>query len=548
MLRAGLVRQLTAGVYNWLPIGLRVLRKVEQIVREEMNASGAQELLMPLMHPAELWQESGRWDSMGSELFRFQDRHQRDYCLSPTHEEVITDIVRRELGSYRQLPINLYQIAIKYRDEVRPRSGVLRAREFTMMDGYSFHTSEASLQTEYDEMYDCYCRILRRMGLVYRVVQADSGAIGGRLSHEFQVLASHGEDVLAVSDTGEYAANLEFAPCEPSPDAKRPPPETKLTKVSTPGVRTIEDAVAAMSVPIETTVKTLIVRGTEAPMVALVLRGDHRLNAIKAAKHPLVATPLEFIAADEVAKAYGLSFGSIGPCGLKMPCIADHGAALIADFVCGANDEGFHYSGANWERDAELADAADLREISAGEPSPDGNGRIELLRGIEVGHIFQLGSKYAESLAAKVLDENGKDITLIMGCYGIGVTRLVAAIIEQHHDEQGIVWPLSIAPFQVVLIPLNYQRSDEVREVSDNLYEQFINAKVEVLLDDRNARPGVKLNDAELIGIPFRIVIGERSLKEDKVELMDRRSGEVTLLPVAGAAEALSLKLASEAD
>ena len=547
MLRAGLVRQLTAGVYSWLPIGLRVLRKVEQIVRDELNASGAQELLMPIIQPAELWQESGRWDSMGAELFRLNDRHQRAFCLSPTHEEVITDIIRHEISSYRQLPVNLYQIATKHRDEVRPRFGVLRTREFLMMDAYSFHVSEASLQETYDEMYDSYARIFTRMGLTFQVVQADSGNIGGRLSHEFQALAAHGEDVIAVSDAGDYAANLELAACPPPAGATRPPPGEALEQVATPGVRTIDDVVAFLEVPIERTVKTLIVRGTEAPMVALILRGDHRLNATKAVKHESIASPLEFVSADEVARVHGLGFGSIGPCDLPMPCIADHAAALLADFMCGANREGFHYSGANWERDAALTDTADLREIAAGDPAPEGAGRIKLLRGIEVGHIFQLGRQYAEVLSAKVQDDKGKETAMTMGCYGIGVTRLVAAIIEQHHDDQGIVWPLAVAPFQVVLVALNYQKSEAVREVSDRLYETLVASGVEVLLDDRDFRPGAKLTDAELIGIPFRVVIGARSLKQDQVELVERRTNQEQQIPVAEIAAVLRRELATKA-
>lgn len=542
MLRVGLIRGLASGIYSWLPLGLRVLRKVEAIIREELNASGAQEILMPMVHPAELWHQSGRWDAMGPELLRFQDRRQRDYCLAPTHEEVVTDLARNTLFSYRQLPVNLYQIHTKYRDEIRPRFGVMRAREFIMMDAYSFHTNEDSLRETYDEMYHCYGRILDRLGLQYRVVQADSGAIGGQLSHEFQVLADTGEDVLAVSDQGDYAANVETAAC--LPPAKESGAAESLTKVATPGVRTIAEVCQQMQIPVEKTVKTLIVRGHEQPLVALALRGDHQLNEIKAAKHKAVQAPLQFVEKEEVRKALGVSPGSIGPCGLSLPVIADHGAAVIVNFICGANEDDYHFTGANWGRDAELVDEADLRMIEEGDPTPDGRGSVRLIRGIEVGHIFHLGDKYSQSMQAIVPDEKGQNVAMVMGCYGIGVTRLVAALIEQQHDEKGIIWSPQVAPFQVMLVAINYQKSDQVRSVSDSLYQQ-LSAGLEVLIDDRNVGAGVKLTDAELIGCPYIVVIGERSLQKKEVELTHRLSGEKAQVAIIDLPGVLGKKLAS---
>jgi len=490
MLRAGLIRRLAAGLYSWLPMGLRVLRKVERIVREEMDRAGALELVMPVVQPGELWQESGRWSQYGPELLRFKDRHERDFVAGPTHEEVITDIARRELQSYRQLPVNFYQIQTKFRDEVRPRFGVMRAREFIMKDAYSFHLDEASLQAGYRAMYDAYTRIFTRTGLTFRAVRADSGAIGGDVSQEFHVLAPSGEDAIVFSDGDDYAANLEAAAALP-PSAPRPPPREALRKVATPGARTIEDLARFLKVEPARCLKTLIVDGTGDEVVALVVRGDHELNAVKAQKLPGVASPLRMASAARVQAATGTEPGYVGLVGLKCRVYADHGALALADFVCGANDKDMHLTGVNWERDLPAAPGADLRKVVEGDPSPSGRGRLKIARGIEVGHIFQLGCKYSTPMKAVVLDEAGKEVTLLMGCYGIGVTRIVAAAIEQNHDERGIIWPEPIAPFQIVLVPINLQKSARVREVSDRLYAELSAAGIEVLYDDRDARPGV---------------------------------------------------------
>lgn len=529
MLRAGLVRQLASGLYSWLPVGMRILHKANAIIREEMDASAAQELIMPLVQPAEIWQQSGRWDASGPELARFYDRHDRPHCLAPTHEEVITTIANQELNSYKQLPVNLYQIQLKFRDEVRPRFGVMRAREFVMMDSYSFHLDHESLQETYDEMYDCYTRIFNRIGFEYRVVVADSGNIGGSVSHEFQVLAEAGEDVLAISDSGDYAANLELAPCS-APDQPRPSPGAALTKVSTPDAKTIDAVCALLSVAPEQSLKTLVVRGEAEPLVAVILRGDHNLNLVKAARHPAIATPVEFVEAAELQQHLGVSPGSIGPCNLKIPILVDYSAAAVADFICGANEDGYHFVGANWERDAQMTDIGDFRNIAAGEPCPTGKGKVQLVRGVEIGHIFQLGTKYAEAMQATVLDEHGKQVTMTMGCYGIGVSRLIAAFIEQNHDDRGIIWSPALAPFQVMLIPLNYSKSNAVKQASDTLYQELIEAGVEVLLDDRDERAGVKFADSELIGIPYSVIIGEKGLRAGQCELKQRQNGEVTYL------------------
>ena len=525
MLRAGLIRRLAAGIYTWLPLGLRVLRKVETIIREEMNRSGAQEVLMPFVQPAELWQESQRWDQMGPEMLRLQDRHERDFCLGPTHEEVITDIVRREVQSYKQLPCNLYQINLKFRDEIRPRFGVMRAREFLMKDGYSFHLDEASFDATYAEMHACYGRILSRMQLDFRAVLADTGNIGGSTSHEFQVLASSGEDRIAFSDASDYAANVEKAEAlAPLSSAKS---TASLEKIATPGQHTIEQIAQFFKVPAAQTLKTLIVAGTDGP-VALVLRGDHELNEIKAHKLPGVASPLA-LATDAAIRAHvACGVGSLGPIGLSLPTYVDRSARAAVDFICGANDDGYHYRGANWERDATIADdrVVDLRNVVEGDPSPDGKGRLSITRGIEVGHIFQLGRKYSESLNAKVLDQDGTTKALIMGCYGMGVTRLVGAIIEQCHDADGIIWPQPVAPFHVHVVALNYAKSDGVRATADRLLGELEALGIETLLDDRDERPGVKFADADLIGIPHRIVIGERNLKAGQVEYRSRRSAD----------------------
>lgn len=532
MLRAGLIRRLAAGMYTWLPLGLRVLRKVEAIIREEMDRSGAQEVLMPFVQPAELWQESKRWEQMGPEMLRLQDRHARDFCLGPTHEEVITDIVRREVQSYKQLPCNLYQINLKFRDEIRPRFGVMRAREFTMKDGYSFHLDQESFDATYAEMYACYGRILSRMQLDFRAVLADTGNIGGSLSHEFQVLATSGEDRIAFSDASEYAANVEKAEAvAPPPSSAKP--AAQLEKVATPGQHTIEQIVEFMKVPVEQTLKTLIVVGTEGP-VALVLRGDHELNEIKAQKLAGVASPLAFATDATIRASVACGVGSLGPIGLSMPAYVDRSARAAIDFVCGANDDGFHLRGANWGRDANVADdrVVDLRNVVEGDPSPDGKGRLSITRGIEVGHIFQLGRKYSESLNARVLDQDGTNKTLIMGCYGMGVTRLVGAIIEQCHDADGIIWPQPVAPFSVHIVALNYAKSDGVRTTADRLLAEFQGLGIETLLDDRDERPGVKFADADLIGIPHRIVIGERNLKAGQVEYRTRRSADTLAINV----------------
>jgi prolyl-tRNA synthetase len=534
MLRAGLIRRLAAGLYSWLPMGLRTLRKVERIIREEMNRAGALELVMPVIQPAELWQESGRWTQYGPELLRIKDRHQRDCVAGPTHEEVITDIARRELKSYRQLPVNFYQIQTKFRDEVRPRFGVMRAREFIMKDAYSFHANEASLQEGYRAMYDAYTRIFTRTGLKFRAVRADSGAIGGDVSQEFHVIASSGEDAIAFSDEGDYAANLDaavaLAPSEP-----RPAPQEELKKVSTPGARTIEDLSRFLKVEPARCVKTLIVDGIDDSVVALVVRGDHELNAVKAQKLPGVANPLKMASTESVRKATGTEPGYIGLIGLRCRVYADHAALALADFVSGANEKDLHYTGVNWERDVQGAIAADIRNVVEGDPSPSGQGHLKFARGIEVGHIFQLGQKYSTPMKATVLDEVGQDVTLYMGCYGIGVTRIVAAAIEQNHDEKGIIWPEPIAPFEVVLVPLNAHKSPRVREVADRLYAEFTDAGIEVLYDDRDARPGVKFADAELLGIPHRLVVGERGLEAGKLEYRGRRDTESTEFPADNA-------------
>jgi prolyl-tRNA synthetase len=542
MLRAGLIRRLAAGLYSWLPLGLRSLQKVEHIVREEMNRAGALELVMPVVQPAELWQESGRWDKYGPELLRFKDRHERDFVLGPTHEEVITDIVRREVKSYRQLPVNFYQIQTKFRDEVRPRFGVMRAREFIMKDAYSFHADEASLQAGYRAMYDAYTRIFTRTGLTFRAVRADSGAIGGDVSQEFHVLADSGEDAIVFSDADDYAANLEAAAALPPPGT-RPPPKEPLQSVKTPGARTIEEVARQLKVSPARCVKTLIVEGKDDDVVALVVRGDHELNAVKAQKLAGVASPLRLASAAQVLAATGTEPGYVGLVGLKCRVYADHSALMLSDFVCGANEKDLHLTGVNWERDVRGAQAADLRKVVEGDPSPSGKGRLKIARGIEVGHIFQLGCNYSKPMKAAVLDEAGREVTLLMGCYGIGVTRIVAAAIEQNHDERGIIWPEPIAPFQLVLVALNLQKSPRVREASDRLYAELTAAGIEVLYDDRDARPGVKFADAELLGIPHRLVVAERGLDAGKLEYRHRRDTASTEFPAAEALAFLRARL-----
>jgi len=531
MLRAGLIRKLAAGLYTWLPLGLRVLRKVEAIVREEMDASGAQEVSMPVVQPAELWQESGRWDQYGPELLRIKDRHQRDFCLGPTHEEVITSIVRDEIKSYKQLPLNLYQIQTKVRDEIRPRFGIMRSREFLMKDAYSFHIDQASLEQTYQVMFNTYTTIFTRLGLQFRPVIADTGSIGGSASHEFHVLARSGEDAIAFSDGSDYAANVEMAEAL-APPTERPEPSASLQKVATPGVGTIEELATFLSIDPAASVKTLVVEGAEeGTLVALVLRGDHQLNTTKAEKLPGVATPLQMASEEQVRAACHAGFGSLGPVGLTLPVIVDRSAAQLADFTCGANEDGSHLTGVNWNRDCPLGQITDLRDVVAGDPSPDGKGQLQIKRGIEVGHIFQLGTRYSEAMNARVLNENGKNVTVTMGCYGIGVSRIVAAAIEQNHDDKGIIWPDAMAPFQLAIVPLNMHKSEDVARCAEDIYQQLLAAGVEVLLDDRNERPGVKFADMELIGIPHRIVIGDRALADGNVEYKSRRGEESRLVP-----------------
>jgi prolyl-tRNA synthetase len=540
MLRAGLIRRLAAGIYTWTPFGLRVVRKVEGIIREEMDRAGALEVLMPAVQPAELWQESGRWEQYGPELLRLKDRHQRDFVIGPTHEEVITDLARRELKSYRQLPANFYQIQVKFRDEIRPRFGVMRGREFIMKDAYSFHATPESLQEGYDAMRTAYIRMFERMGLDFRPVKADTGSIGGTGSEEFQVLADSGEDAIAVSDGADhYAANLELAPTFPS-DTPRPPPGAALAEIATPGQRTIADLAAFLGVPSTQTLKLLMVDGAEGGVVALLLRGDHELNAIKAQKLPGVASPLRMAARETVVAATGCEPGYLGPRGLSCLVYADHAALALADFVCGANRLDMHLTGVNWGRDLPEPAPADLRNVVPGDPSPGGDGRLTIRRGIEVGHIFQLGRKYSEAMQASVLDEAGKPVTMYMGCYGIGVTRIVAAAIEQNNDAAGICWPEPLAPFSVVVVPLNAGKSPRVAAAAEQLYAELQAIGLEVLLDDRDARPGVKFADAELLGIPHRIVVSDRGLDAGRLEYRHRRASANEDWPAGEVVERLS--------
>ncbi len=534
MLRAGMIRRLAAGLYSWLPMGLRTLKKAERIVREEMDRAGALELVMPTVQPAELWKESGRWTKYGPELLRFKDRHEREFVYGPTHEEVITDIARRELRSYKQLPVNFYQIQSKFRDEIRPRFGVMRAREFIMKDAYSFHIDEPSLAQGYRAMFDAYTRIFTRMGLEFRAVQADGGSIGGDVSQEFHVLADSGEDAIAFSTSGDYASNLETA-TSASTAAAHPAPTGALRRVETPGVRTIAELSAFLGVSPQQCVKTLLIEGSNGDVVAMVLRGDHELNAVKAQKLPGIASPLRMASAERVRQATGSEPGSIGPVGFRGPVYVDHGAARLADFVCGANEKDVHLTGVNWGRDLPEPQAVDIRNVVAGDPSPTGNGTLEIARGIEVGHIFQLGQLYSEAMQATVLDEQGKSVSMFMGCYGIGVTRVVAAAIEQNHDANGIIWPEPLAPFNVIVVPINYQKSERVRQAADQLYGDLAAAGIDVLLDDRDARPGVKFADAELVGIPHRLVVGERGLDAGKLEYRHRRDTESTDIPLSEA-------------
>ena len=543
MLRAGMIKRLSSGLYTWMPLGLRVLRKVEAIVREEMNRAGAIELLMPAIQPAELWQESGRWEFYGKELLRVKDRHERDFCVGPTHEEVITDAVRKEVKSYKQLPLNFYQIQTKFRDEVRPRFGVMRAREFVMKDAYSFHTDFDSLKATYQGMYDAYCRVFTRLGLDFRPVAADTGSIGGTGSHEFQALADSGEDVIAYCPTSGFAANIELAeavaPATPRPAASQP-----LTKVVTPGVKTMADLVAFLKQDIKTMVKAIVVEGDEGAPVLLMVRGDHELNEVKAEKIAGIKLPLTFASPESIIAAFGARPGSLGPVGFKGRMIADRTVAAMADMVTGGNEDDVHLTGVNFGRDCPEPEVADLRNVVEGDPSPDGQGEIRLCRGIEVGHVFQLRKKYAEAMDCGFLDQDGKRQIMEMGCYGIGVSRVVAAAIEQGFDERGIIFTDAMAPFTVSIVPMGYRRSESVKAAADALYAELVAAGVDVLLDDRDERPGVLLADSELIGIPHRVVIGDRGLKEGKVEYQGRRETEATGVEVAEIAAFVRSKLA----
>ncbi len=530
MLRAGIIRKLAAGLYTWLPLGLRVLRKVERVVREEMDRAGALEVSMPVVQPAELWQESGRWEQYGPELCRLKDRHQREFCLGPTHEEIITALARDEIKSYKQLPVNYYQIQTKFRDEIRPRFGVMRAREFLMKDAYSFHLDQESLQQTYDAMYLAYSNIFSRLGLKFRPVLADTGAIGGSHSHEFHVLADSGEDAIAFSSESQYAANVEQAEAL-TLDAPAAAPAA-LALVDTPNQHSIEEVSAFLNVAPTQVLKTLFVAGAEGGVVALLLRGDHELNAVKAAKLPTVASPLRFASDAEVRDAAGCAPGSLGPIGLGIPVFVDRSAATLVNFVCGANQDGKHYTNANWGRDVALPEVVDIRNVVDGDPSPDGLGTLSIARGIEVGHIFQLGTKYSEAMGATVLNEEGRSQVMIMGCYGIGVTRVVAAAIEQNHDAKGIIWPQALAPFDVALLPMNMHTSERLREQAEQLYAELRVAGFEVLFDDRKARPGVMFADMELIGIPHRVVVSDKGLDAGTVEYKGRRDADSQHIPI----------------
>jgi len=542
MIRAGLIRRLAGGIYSWMPLGLRVLRKVEAIIREEMNRSGALELLMPAVQPAELWQESKRWEQYGPELLRIKDRHQRDFCFGPTHEEVVSDVVRREIKSYRQLPLNLYQIQTKFRDEIRPRFGVMRGREFIMKDAYSFHADKESLDRTYQEMYDCYSRIFTRLGLRFRAVAADTGSIGGTGSHEFHVLADSGEDAIAFCPDSGYAANVELAEAV-APATPRAAPSAPLERVHTPGVKTIAELGAFLKIPAQKTVKAVVVDGADGRPVLLMVRGDHELNLIKAGKLAEVRTPVAFASAEAIRAAFGADPGSLGPVGFKGIVIADRALCAMSDFVVGANENDHHYTGANIGRDFPEPAFADIRNVVAGDASPDAKGRLEILRGIEVGHIFQLRTKYSSTMNLTFLDEAGKSQIMEMGCYGIGVTRIVAAAIEQNYDERGIMFPRTMAPFDLAIVPIGIGKSAQVRETVDQLYSELAAAGIDVLLDDRDERPGVMFADTELIGIPHRIVVGERGLKQGQIEYQGRRDKTAQAVPLSDAAKFVKSKV-----
>ena len=534
MLKAGMIKPIASGLYTWAPLGLKVLRKVENVVREEMNRAGGIEVLMPCVQPGELWKESGRWEEYGPELLRFNDRGDREFCFGPTHEEIITDYVRNEITSYKQLPINYYQIQTKFRDEVRPRFGVMRSREFIMKDAYSFHQNQESLQATYDVMYDAYQKIFTRLGLNFRAVEADNGSIGGNASHEFHVLASSGEDDIAFSDSSDYAANIEKAATLPSTTARAEPTQS-MEVFETPGLRTIDALAEAMGIPATQQIKILLVEGDDDKTVALLVRGDHSLNEIKAEKIDGISVPLTFATEETIIELTGSKPGSLGPVDMNLRIIADYATETLSDFVCGANKEGHHLKGVNWLRDLPEPEFQDIRNVVAGDPSPDGNGNLEIRRGIEVGHIFQLGTKYSETMNAKILDENGKAQLMTMGCYGVGISRIVASCIEQNNDDKGIVWPAAMAPFQIAIAPLNYHKSEEVKKTADDLYQSLMEAGYEVLLDDRNIRPGAMFADLELIGIPHRVVISDRGLKNQQFEYKSRTAEEAELIDAGDA-------------
>ena len=542
MLRAGLIKKTAAGIYSWMPMGLKALRKVERIVREEMNRAGAIEVLMPAVQPAELWEESGRWTFYGPELLRLKDRHDRDFVIGPTHEEVITDIARRDIRSYKQLPKHFYQVQTKFRDEIRPRFGVMRGREFVMKDGYSFHASFEDLVREYNNMYATYTRIFTRLGLQFRAVAADTGSIGGTGSHEFHVIAETGEDDIAYCPDSDYAANVELAEAMPT-SRVHDVAKQALTKVHTPGVKTIADLAAFLNIPATDTVKAIVVEAEDGAPVLMMLRGDHELNEIKAQKLEGIKSPLTFATPEAITAAFGANPGSLGPVGFKGRIIMDRSVAAMSDFVIGANEDDYHYTGANIGRDFPGPEVADLRNVVAGDPSPDGKGTLALCRGIEVGHIFQLRTKYAEAMGARFLDENGREQVMEMGCYGIGVSRILGAAIEQNNDARGIIWPTAIAPFELVICPVGWSKSEAVREAATALYTELTHAGVDVILDDRNERPGVMFADWELIGVPHRVVIGERGLKEGSAEYQGRRDEAATAVPVEGLAAFVMEKL-----
>jgi len=528
MLRAGLIRKLSSGLYTWLPIGLRVLRKVETIVREEMNKAGAQEILMPAVQPSELWKESGRWDEYGSLLLRMQDRHERDYCFGPTHEEVVTDIARKELRSHKQLPVNFYQIQTKFRDEIRPRFGIMRAREFLMKDAYSFHLNQDSLEEGYKLMYAAYASTFSRLGLEFRVVDADSGEIGGNRSQEFHVIADSGEDAIVYCDEENYASNIELAITKKR-QKKRPTPKKQKEKISTPNAKDIKSLCDFLKTKPKQTIKTLIVNGIEKP-IAIVIRGDHELNIFKASKIPGVSLPITMTSKEDIKKSTGYDLGFLGPIELGIPTYYDHAVAEMSDFICGANEKDYHYTGVNFNNDIDEPKTHDLRNVVDGDPSPSGKGILKIARGIEVGHIFQLGTKYSEALNATIQDKEGNEVPMSMGCYGIGITRIVGAAIEQNHDTKGIIWPEAISPFHVIIIPINLYKSNKVKRASEDLYSLMQKKNIEVLLDDRNVRPGVQFADAELIGIPHRVVISEKGIDNNNIEYRHRTSEDSKII------------------